>query len=401
MEIKKRTRAQDGAKGLMIIAVIFFHSYLMLFDDHHDALKDFNILMALFPFLLSSFFFYSGYNYKESDKTIKQNIARRAKQLLIPLVFTFVVSTVLISIMELIFNHDNVGQTFRYIGNNVLFGIMSEPLTLLVNYPPQGEMLFSLTLALGLLWFLYALFICSCVFYVLVKFTNKNVCTLISTIVGLLLISFCLGQFVGIYLPYTVQCYPVIIAIMLTAAYLRQFHFLNRPVPNRKDKAFLITNAIIAELIVFGTCVVCYFQFGSVLTGSLPSGLFDPTLKGFDAFIAFAFGILGTYFIHTVCRLIKHVPVLGVSLQWVGNHSALFYLFHPVVLDFVAIVFFQKRVIWGVGQAYFYVFVTIFLLVGIGLLTDLLAKKKKVDRPLVEQIQINEAPEELDKENDK
>ena len=70
---KKRTRAQDAAKGIMVIAVVFFHSYMMIFENHGDALASFNILMALFPFLLSTFFFYTGYNYVPNGKSFKEN----------------------------------------------------------------------------------------------------------------------------------------------------------------------------------------------------------------------------------------------------------------------------------------------------------------------------------------
>ena len=41
---KKRTRAQDAAKGLMIIAVVFFHCYLTTFDNTIDGLGSFNPL---------------------------------------------------------------------------------------------------------------------------------------------------------------------------------------------------------------------------------------------------------------------------------------------------------------------------------------------------------------------
>lgn len=392
---KHRTRAQDAAKGIMIIAVIFFHCYMMSFTDYRDSIKSFNISMVLFPFLLSSFFFYTGYNYTPNERTIKQNIIRRAKQLLIPMVVAIVISTVLISSMELIYNHDNVGETFRDIGNSLLYILMSEPLSLMIGFPKVGGTIFPLILSLGLIWFLYALFICSIFFYLLVRFTNKKLSTLISTVIALLILAFCLGQFVGTYLPYTVQCYPVILAIMLTAAYLRQSHFLNRRVETKKDTVFFYLNMVIAEAIIVGICLLCYFQFGALITGTMPGGQFDPVLKGFDAIIVYIFSILGTFFIHSLCRLIKKVPVLGVSLQWVGNHSAIFYLFHPIFLDLVSIVVFQKKAVWGIGQAFFYVAAVVILLTGTCLLLDLLFKKKHPDKEATEEIRNIEAPEDI------
>lgn len=391
---KKRTRAQDAAKGIMVIAVVFFHSYMMIFENHGDALASFNILMALFPFLLSTFFFYTGYNYVPNGKSFKENIGKRAKQLLIPLLFCYLISIVCMGAIELIYAHSDIGATFQAIGNSILYSLMSEALAQMIHFPQNGGILFSLVLSLGLLWFLYCLFICSVFFYLLVNFTNKRFENLISVVALLLILAFCLGEFVGVYLPYTVQCYPVVLAIMLTAAYLRKSHFLNRRILSKRDSVHHAINMILAEGLVVGTCFACHYHFGSVFTGSMPGGVFDYSLKGFDAFIIFGFSIIGTYFIHTLCRLIKHIPVVGISLQWVGNHSAIFYLFHPIPLMFAAIFFFQKQVIWGIGQSFFYAGFTIMILVLICLLMDFIIKKKDIKRPIAEEFENNKDPED-------
>lgn len=391
---QNRTIAQDAAKGMMVIAVIFFHCYLVTFSSPAEALSQFSVLSAIFPFLLSSFFFYAGYNYNPGERTFKQNVIRRAKQLLIPMVMAFAISTILISSMELAFNHSDVNGSLLAIGNTIAYNLMSDPLSLMIGFPQYGGTVYELVIALGLLWFLYALFICSVFFYLLVDHTNKSVKTLISVVVGLLLISFILGQFVGVYLPYTVQCYPVIIAIMLTASYLRKSHFLNRRAKSKKDYIYRGINVLIAEGIIISTSFICYRHFGALTTGSIPGGKFDDVLRGFDAFIAYAFGILGTYFLHTLCRLIKFIPVLGKSLQWIGNHSAIFYLFHPIYLDLAAIVIFQKQIIWGHTQAYFYVGVVVLLLTITCLTIDFVVKKVK-NKHVVEEVRLQEAPEDI------
>ena len=391
---KKRTRAQDAAKGLMIIAVVFFHSYLLTFDNPPDALGSFNILGAFFPFLLSSFFFYTGYNYVPNGKSFKENLAKRAKQLLLPIVFCYIITIVSISIMELIYNHNDIGGTFQAIGNTILYSLMSEPLAWMIGFPQSGGTVFGIVLGLGLLWFLYCLFICSIFFYLLVNFTNKRPANLISVVIVLLVMAFCLGEFVGIYLPYAVQCYPVVLAIMLTAAYLRQSHFLNRRILSKKDSWHHAINMIVAEGLIVGISLACHYHFGALLTGSIPGGMFDPSLKGFDAFIVFVFSIVGTYFLHTLCRLIKHIPVVGIVLQWIGNHSAIFYLFHPIPLILASIIFFQKKIVWGHAQAFFFVAFAVIFLSGVCLLMDLIIKKKQIKRPIAEEIENNKDPED-------
>ena len=397
---KKRTVAQDAAKGIMILGVVFFHCFLMSFTDYKDSIKQFNLFMAFFPFIMGAFFFYSGYNYQNNGRSYKENILRRVKQLLIPMVIAFAISVVLISSMELIYNHNDVGLTFQRIGNSILMFLMSEPLAIMIGFPsPESAgVVFELLLSLGLLWFLYALFICSIFFYLLVNYTNKKLSRLISVVALLLISAFCLGQFVGPYLPYTVQSYPVILAIMLTGAYLRQSHFLNRRIKSKKDIVFKVINTLVAEGLIVGICLLMYYAFGALSTGSLPGGQFDATLRGFDAFTGYAFAILGTYFIHTTCRLIKRIPVVGATLAWLGNHTATFYLFHPIFLDFYAIVVFQKQIKWGRWQALFYLVVVVASLSLLCFLLDLLFTKKKIKRPIAEDIKNNEAPDEVENE---
>ena len=390
---KKRTVAQDAAKGLMIISVVFFHCYLVCLPDPSAGLTIFNLLSCFFPFLLSSFFFYTGYNYKDRGRSIKESIIRRTKQLIIPMIVVFFINTILIGSMVLAMDHADIGKTFQTIGETVLFCILSQPLAMFVGVPASGIISFEIHLAIGILWFILVLYICSIFFYILVPHTNKNLVTLISVDILLLLMSFAMGQFISPYLPFTVQCYPMILALMLTAAYLRQWHFLNRRVESKKHSILMGVNAIVAEGLIVGTCLLCHYQFGAFFTGSLPAGQFDPALGGFDAIISFFFGILGTYFLHTLCRLIKHIPVVGFALAYIGNHSSTFYLFHPIFVVLVSTVIFQKNIVMGDFQPFFYVFVVVVLLVGLCLLLDFIVKKKHIERPIVEEINANKDEE--------
>lgn len=397
---RQRTIAQDAAKGLMIIGVVFFHCYLVTATNPQQLLMTFNPLTACFPFLLSSFFFYAGYNYQPSERTFKQLVIRRAKQLLIPLVLSFIISTIIISSFYLIGYHEDVEASFQAIGNSILYSLMSEPMAIMLNFPQSGGVVFELVVALGLQWFLYTLFICSVFFYLLVKHTNRKFRHFISVIVGLLLLSFIMGQFVGTYLPYLVEVYPLVIAIMLTGAYLRKSHFLNRWPKTKKKFFFILLNMVIAEGLIVGSCFLCNYLFGSIFTGSIPGGQFDPVLRGFDVIFAYFFGILGTYFIHTLCRIIKHVPYAGKALQWVGVHSAIFYLFHPIFIAILSILIFKNQVPWGDFQAYFYTFVTIACLILLSFGIDFIANKKSVTREAIEEIQNNKDREDIHYDDD-
>ena len=380
MNVKRQSSAQSIVKGLLITSVIFFHAKLILaMPNTTSVLSEFNILMVLFPFLMMVFFFYAGYNYSPEKRTPWQNIKRRSLQLLIPLVVTAVVATLLIIAIRV-----PNGDSWTSIGNGIIYSLLSEPFSLMIGFPASGEISFYMILALGILWFLYALYIISIFFFLIVDYAIKKPVRLISIIVGLLIISFLIGQYVGTYLPYTVQCYPVVLAMMLFAAYLKQHNFLDRKIESKKDLVFTITNALIAEGIIVGIGLFGYYTYGATMIGCLPGGKFDEILKGFDVFAAFVIGFLGTYTIHQASRLITKIPVLNIVLDWYGNHSSYVYLAHPIILCFVHTIMFSEQKSLGNSQPYVYTFITIGLLVTIFLIVDYIIFKIKSKKPLEE-----------------
>lgn len=85
---------------------------------------------------------------------------------------------------------------------------------------------------------------------------------------------------------------------------------------------------------------------------------------------------------------------MGKCLQWIGNHSAIFYLFHPIFLTLTMIVVFQKKIVWGMWQSIFYLAVTLTFLTGVCLLIDFIVKKKKIVQPIKEEVENNKDPED-------
>lgn len=380
MDLKKKANAQNVVKGLLITSVIFFHALMFpALPNTESVLTDFNILFLLFPFLMMVFFFYAGYNYTPEKRTPWQNIKRRSAQLLIPLVCAFILSTGLIFAIRL-----STGESMEALVNGVIYSLLSEPLSIMIGFPSNGVLNFDMKLALGLLWFLYALYIVSIVFFLIVDYTIKKPTRLISIIFICLLTAFSIGQFIGTYLPYTVQCYPVALAIMLLAAYLKQFNFLDQKVENKKDLGLLITNTLVAEVIIVGIGLFGYFAYGSTMIGSLPGGMFNSVLKGYDAFIAFIMGILGTFVVHQMSRLICLAPFVSYILDWYGQHSSLVYLLHPICLTFIHYVIFRGKIVLGGFQPYLYVFMTIAILVVLFLFIDWIISKIKSKKHLAE-----------------
>ena len=96
---KEKPNIQYMAKGALIIGVTGFHS--LLYEDPIVYLH-FHIAFCVFPCLMGVFFFYSGFNYASGKRSPIDNIKRRAKQILIPLIKMFFLSVILIGGLQLI-----------------------------------------------------------------------------------------------------------------------------------------------------------------------------------------------------------------------------------------------------------------------------------------------------------
>ena len=225
----------------------------------------------------------------------------------------------------------NIKQSFVYV-------TMSEPWALMSGFD-ISTFNFDLAVCIGVCWFLYTLWIVSCIFYLIVDFVNEKISRHIITVALLLFISFLIGQFVGPYLPFTIQCYPVVLAIMLTAAYLKKLNFLDK----EKSTAAICTKVITFELIIILISTICYFAFGANLVGSLMGGRFNSSIKGLDAFVAYIFAILGTYIIHNVSKLISKIPAISSLFEKFGENSAYIYITHGIVISYIDTLIFKKN----------------------------------------------------------
>ena len=327
----KTNNIQNIAKGILMCSVIYFHSKIFI---DYSVINNFNILFLIFPCLIGVFFFYSGYNYNPEKRTPKESIIRRTKQLLLPIPIIWGLSTMLVVPM-LLLTHSatlyNIKQSFVYV-------TMTEPWALMSGFD-ISTFNFDLAVCVGVYWFLYTLWIVSCVFYLIVDFVNEKLSRHIITVSLLLFISFLIGKFVGPYLPFTIQCYPVVLAIMLTAAYLKKNNFLNK----EESKATTCTKVIASELIIILISTICYFVFGANMVGALMGGRFSSNINGLDAYVSYIFAVLGTYIIHNISKLISKIPAISGLLEKFGENSAFIYITHAIIISYVDTLIFHRN----------------------------------------------------------
>lgn len=368
--MEKRSNVQDMVKGALIIAVIFFHS--TLFRDP-EIVIDFNILVAFFPCVLGVFFFYSGYNYKTGKRTLKENIIRRTKQLIIPLIiFIFIDLLVSFSIQLLLNDYD-----FTSTWQSLLRFLVSEGGASFWNID-VSKAYYEFYLPFSVLWYLYALYFISIIFYLIVDKIIIKLSRFIITISILLISSFLIGQFVGTILPYAIQSQPLILAIMLTGAYFSKNNLLEREVNDKRTIIIAITKIVVSEIIILGISLICYYSFGAKLVGGLVVGAFSYIMKGFDAFIAYIMAIAGVIEIHNLMKLLNKIKIFSMFFSYLGRRVSYVYITHPIFLVYIHVIIFRRNYYTlGAFQPFAYTFMTLILFILISLLIKYLINKRK------------------------
>ena len=367
-EKKIRSNVQDMVKGALIIAVIFFHSTLY---GNPTSYTEFNIVFCLFPCLMGVFFFYTGYNYTVGKRKPIENIKRRTKQLIIPLVIMLFVATILVGGLQLLYKQTDLTGIWQ----SLLQFFYSEGGVALWK-PELPKLNYDLALSVAILWYLYTLYIVSVFFYLIVDKVIIKLSRFIPLVSLLVVLSFVLGQFVGPNLPYALQSWPLILAMMLTGAYLSQKKALDRPLDNKKSIIIAIVQIVIAEGIIFGLSLLCYFAFGATTVGALAGGSFNSVIKGFDALVAYVMALFGTILVHTIMRLLNKIKIFALFFGCLGKHVALVYVTHPIFISYIHTIIFGRNFnVLGWFQPYAYTILTLVLFIGISLLIGMLINK--------------------------
>ncbi len=377
-EKNERSNIQDMVKGALIIAVIFFHSFIL---KDVTTYNEFHVILCLFPCVMGVFFFYAGYNYQVGKRTPGQNIVRRTKQLIIPLVVMIFVDILLVGGLQLIYKLTDLTGIWHALKQFLLSegGIVH-------FHADISKTNYELSLPLAILWYLYTLYIISIIFYLIVDKVIIKLSRFIPIVVILVLLSFAIGQFIDPKLPYALQSYPLILAIMLTGAYLSQHSVLDRPLNNKKSIIIACVQMVIAESLIFGIGLLCYYAFGAATVGALPGGELNPVIKGFDAFVTYILSLFGTIFIHTLMRLITKIKIFSLFFGYLGKNVALVYVTHPIFLAYIhTLIFGRNGNVLGWFQPYAYTIITLILFIGISLLIKLIINKIKSKKNKVEE----------------
>lgn len=195
---RTRYRYLDIARGIGILLVIISHAH--------------GLSSYLINYYIPIFFVISGFTY-HSGRSYRENIAKKAKRLLIPY---FVYSFVLLGVYMLL------GRSMEETKLS-LFGIFYSRFCL-YDMSTHSDNVFLFTIANGAMWYLTAFFVTSLVFHLVADFALKNKKNLILVLAALTAVTMALAE-LPVLLPWSLDIACVGTIFMLVGKLLAQSGF--------------------------------------------------------------------------------------------------------------------------------------------------------------------------------
>lgn len=308
---KPRMVEQDIAKGLAIILVMMLHILT-------TKTELFNIMGGIVGFIMSLFFFLTGYNYK-SGKTFKENVTKRVKQILIPfLIYTFSI-TIISGIYYVITGEYTILEVLETYANFLL----TRNLGSLFGLTYAARSVYT-TILVG--WFIQMMLVASILFYAVVDLCLNNVASFLSISIGCIVFTMALTHF-EVKLPFYIVEAPTICVIFLFGALFKKYDLFN------KSKLLWI---IINSVIGYGLYLILAAMFqgaGLIMGGGLTS-----KYGAWEAPLTILMCIISSYAFINFCKLLAKIKPVSFILSWVGQNSLYYLLLHMVVRQYVVLI---------------------------------------------------------------
>lgn len=305
----KRMVEQDIAKGIAILIVVAVHSV-----QFSTVFRTW--LVATTGYAMPFFYFMSGYNYKPGRGTWKQNILKRIKQILLPLLYYSIGIYLFMALYFFIKNEANINQ--------IITGFISlwlgRPLATWVGIQQDFNNPFSFLL--GQSWFLQYMITGYMIFYLVADYALENTKRFIS-INSLLLIITCIFVHFSITLPWGLHAAPMVASLMLFGAFFGKNKLLHKGTIETK---WNVINTICAFAI--------YLTLGLLYpaAGQFAAGMLGHDIGFWDVFMTLISAILGSYILVNISKLIEKIPVVNKSLEWCGANSLAILFLHTAFI---------------------------------------------------------------------
>ena len=295
----KRSVEQDIAKGLAILFVIFIHS-VQLKSSTMD------IVLTFAGYAMPFFFLMSGYYYKAGRRTWRQNVSKRLRQLLLPLL---VYSAAIYIIMYVFFSIRNEANITDALTSFASFWL-TKPLDLLLKLNPDPANPFAQLMGPG--WFLQYMITGCLIFYFVADYALKDIYRFISVNFMFVAVTAATISIVP-RLPWGIHAAPLVASLMLFGALFGQRKLLET---GTIPKKWNVINSVSAF------CIYVIFMLLYPRSGTFISAMLGTEQIGiWDVPFTLMAGILGAYTLVNFCKLVANVKILGDGLSWCGRNS--------------------------------------------------------------------------------
>lgn len=311
---KARYYEQDIAKGLAMIIVMYGHCMAQTQAADH-------IIRAVFGYVMTFFFFISGYYYRPGNKlSYGEKIKKRAKQILIPLLVYSLGVLIVVGAIGLF----STGVTGLIDIIKAYIGMwVTDPIASLIKLPTIGTFVGNQR-AFEPYWFLLHMFSAYVVYYAVVEYAFKNAKNFISANVLLVTITTILYQF-NIVLPWGFHNAFAIASIMMLGTLFGKHKMLS-PSPENGNKWYVI-NVVVSFLFVF--ILGLLFPRAGHISGS---GQMAKVLGPIEVPYTVLFSMVCTFFLIGLSRLLLKIPCINKFLIWFGENSLTVLLTHLIFI---------------------------------------------------------------------
>ena len=316
----------DYAKGIMILIVVLVHTGV--------------IPINTVAFGMPLFFLVSGFTYNPGRRTLKENIARRFKGIMIPF-WQYMIVVALIFIPLKFWLLGKFSPFFFLFGLlGMIWGTIVCPFKIPGLLIPAASHNMLSTIApfsksaafLGIsapMWFLPAMFMASVFFYLLVDWTSRSSIRRIIGIVFLLLCAAVEIVFPALYqLPWGMGRGFFGGSLMLAGYWMKQSGVTAAGSKAKTAVLFILALAAYCALIHFNPdsayqSLSCYGPFGA---WSIP--------------LSFLIGISGSFCLLIICQLISRIPAGFVKtfLLHTGKESLMILCLHTMLINIIDII---------------------------------------------------------------
>ena len=315
----ERIKSVDIVKGMAILVVVISH----LISDRTLS----SWITKLFGGLMGMFFIMSGYFYKPG-KSYVDNVKKRFRQIVVPMLVYNAIVLAVYFIFETIFANNPDPLNYLNVWVSRLYDPYSlKPAEMMLGGggPRPATVIPSVNMIIGPSWFLMRMFVSELIFYGVADFSLKSRKNMFAMIFFLLTVSALCVQFIPVHLPLLLESCFALTAAMLFGAEMKRINIAGYIEKAAWDtKKILITIFFVALYVIGAIYLSDYYGRGMMLARFGPSG-------GISVLIWFFCQIYFFYVMLLAGTLLAKIPYVSDFFTYLGKNTLILLLWHNML----------------------------------------------------------------------